>query len=96
MIVVNSIICIAVSLNSRIIISSFLYTFISIFSLKIINLVYNYLSSIYFDKLTFILGIIFVLMVIVYELFVTVRLLEIVLKKNGGVKANGKSWKWKE
>lgn len=96
MILINSGISIIVSLNIRMIISTVLYTFISIFSLKIINLVYNYLSSIHFDRLTFILGMIFVLMVIIYELFVTVRLLEIVLKKNGGVKFDGKSRKPKE
>lgn len=88
LILINILISIIVSLNIRVSISNIIYSLISIFSLKIINIVYTYLSSIYYDRLTFILGAIFVLMVIVYELFITFRLTEIVLKyknKLGGV-----------
>lgn len=91
MIITNTIISIVVSLNLHMIIGIVIYTCISIFSLKIVNLVYNYLSSIYYDRLTFVLGMIFVCMIIVYELFITFRQLEMVLKKNGGVKNDGKS-----
>lgn len=94
LIIVNVIISLIVSLNLKIFIVNFVYTIISIFSLKIINLVYNYLTNIYYDRLTFILGIIFVLMIIVYELFITFRLTEIVLKnKNnlGGIRHGRKS-----
>ena len=81
MIIINSLISMIVSVNLHIICSNLVYTIISVFSLKIINLVYNYLNSIYYDTLTFILGAIFVLMIIVYELFVTFRQLEIIVKK---------------
>ena len=96
LIIVNNIIVIFVSLNIRLIISNLLYSTISIFSLKIINLIYNYLFYIYYDNLTFILGVIFILTIIVFEMFITVRLFEIVLKNIkalGGVSKNGKSRK---
>lgn len=96
LIIINNIVAMVVSLNYRVIISNVLYSVISIFSLKIINLVFNYLSLIYYDRLTFILGVIFVLMIIVFEMFITVRLFEIVLKTIkplGGVKKDGKSRK---
>ena len=93
MIIVNTLISIITSLNVHMILGSIIYSFISIFSLKIVDLVYNYLSSIYYDRLTFVLGIIFVIMVIIYEMFVTFRQLEIVLKKNGGIKNARKSRK---
>lgn len=93
MIIANAVISMIVSLNIHMIFSSIVYTFISIFSLKIINLVYNYLTSIYYNRLIFILAIIFIIMVIIYELFITFRQLEIVLRKNGGAKKNGKSKK---
>ena len=85
MILINSLILMIVSVNFHIIFSNILYTSISVFALKIINLVYNYLYSVYYDRLTFLLGAVFVLLIIVYELFVTFRQLEIVVKKNGGV-----------
>lgn len=78
--IVNIVISIIISLNIRVSISNIIYSLMSIFSLKIVNIVYTYLSSIYYDRLTFVLGAIFVLMVIVYELFITFRLTEIVLK----------------
>lgn len=93
MIIINTIISLITSLNVHMMLGSIIYSFISIFSLKIVNLVYNYLSSIYYDRITFILGIIFVIMILIYELFVTFRQLEIVLKKNGGVKNGRKSRK---
>lgn len=96
LIIINNIITIIISMDISVIVANIIYSIISIFSLKIINLVYNYLSLIYYDRLTFILGIIFVLMIIVYELFITVRLFEIVLNKVkpiGGKKRNGKSRK---
>ena len=93
MIIINSLISIITALNIHMILSLIIYSCISIFSLKIVNLVYNYLSSIYYDRLIFILGIIFCVMIIFYEMFVTFRLLEIVLKKNGGIKNARKSRK---
>ena len=93
-IAINVIISCIVSLKPRLIISNIIYSLISVFSLKIINLVYNYLFNIYYDKLTFILSIIFVLMLIVYELFITFRLTEIVLKYNKmEVQKNGRKSK---
>jgi hypothetical protein len=74
-----------ISVNLHIILLNVVYTFVSIFALKIINLVYNYLHSVYYDRLTFILGVIFVLLIIVYELFITFRQLEVVVRKKGGV-----------
>ena len=94
LILINIFISIIVSLNIKVSVSNIIYSIISIFSLKIVNIVYTYLSSIYYDRLTFILGAIFVLMVIVYELFITFRLTEIVLKnkdKLGGIKYGRKS-----
>lgn len=93
MIIINSLISMIVSVNLHIICSNLVYTIISVFSLKIINLVYNYLNSIYYDTLTFILGAIFVLMIIVYELFVTFRQLEIIVKKKWGDFLNGRTSK---
>lgn len=93
--VINTIISMIVSLDLKIIIGNSIYTIISIFSLKIISLVYNYLSLIYYDRLTFILGLIFTIMVCIYEFFIMFRLTEIVLKNKkfvGGLK-NGKSRK---
>lgn len=96
LIIFTSLVSIIVSLNPHVIFGNTVYTAISIFSLKIINLVYNYLSFVYYDRLTFILGVIFVLMVIIYELFITIRQIEIVVKNVkplGGVKNAGKSRK---
>lgn len=93
--IINTLISMIVSLDVKVIISNLVYTIISIFSLKIISLVYNYLSYIYYDKLTLILGLIFTIMVCLYELFIMFRLTEIVLKNKkfvGGLK-NGKSRK---
>ena len=93
MIVINSIISIVVCRDIHMIFSSIIYNLLSIFSIIIINSVYNYLYFIYYDSLTFILGVIFVIMVIVYELFITFRQLEIIVKKNGGVLNGRKSTK---
>lgn len=82
LIATNVIISCIVSLKLKIILSNIIYSLISCFSLKIINLVYTYLTNIYYDRLTFILAIIFILMVIVYQLFITFRLTEMILKYN--------------
>lgn len=96
LLIISTLISMIVSLDIKLIINNTVYTLISIFSLKIINLVYNYLTLIYYNRLTFILGIIFILMVLVFELFITFRLIEIVLKNKkfvGGLKKDGKSRK---
>lgn len=81
-IIINTLISMIVSLDFHIIISNIIYSAISIFSLKIINLVYVYLSTIYYDRMTFILGSGFVLMIMVYEIFISFRQIELLLKKS--------------
>jgi len=78
LIIVNAVISVITALNIHMLISTIIYDTISIISLKILSLVYNYLENIYYNKLTFILGIIFLLLLNVYEIYVTFRQVEIV------------------
>ena len=73
--------------------STLLYSAISIASLKIVSLTYNYLQNVYYDRMTFILASIFVLLLVVYEIYVTFRQVEIVMKKGKGDDKNeSKQW----
>lgn len=84
LIIVNSVISIITALNVHMLLSTLLYSAISIASLKIVSLTYNYLQNVYYDRMTFILASIFVLLLVVYEIYVTFRQVEIVMKKGKG------------
>ena len=86
LIIVNGIIGIIVSLDFHMLISTILYDVIGVIALKILSLLYNYLENIYYDRLTFILGCIFILLLSVYEIYVTFRQIEIVFSKSEGGK----------
>ena len=91
LIIVNGVISIITSLNIHMLLSTILYSAISILSLKIVSLTYNYLANIYYDRMTFILACIFILLLVVYEIYVTFRQVEIVMKKSkGGIKDGAK------
>ena len=90
LIIVDGVISVITALNLHMLISTIIYDVISIVALKIVSLIYNYLENIYYDRLTFILGCIFVLLLIVYEVYVTFRQIEIVVNKDEGGQEDGR------
>lgn len=88
MIIINSIICIFLSLNIHIIIAEIIYTTITLVVLILLNLVSTYLLKINYDTMTNALSIVFRGTIFVYLLFISIRKLELVLKKNKYVRRN--------
>ena len=88
MIIFNSIIGIILSFNLHFIIAEIIYTFITLVVLVLLNLVNTFLNNISYDKMTYILSLVFMGTIVVYLLFISVRKLEIVLKKNKYVRRN--------
>ena len=88
MIIFNSIIGIILSFNLHFIIAEIIYTFITLVVLVLLNLVNTFLNNISYDKMTYILSLKFMGTIIVYLLFISVRKLELILKKNKYVRRN--------
>lgn len=88
MIAVNAIVSIVLSFNLHLIIAEIIYTSITLFGLILLNLVNTFLNNISYDKMTYILSLIFMGTIVVYLLFTSVRKLELVLKKNKYVRRN--------
>ena len=88
MIAFNSIVSIILSFNLHLILAEIVYTFITLFVLILLNLVNTFLTNINYDKMTYILSLIFMGTIVVYLLFTSVRKLELVLKKNKYVRRN--------
>ena len=88
MIAFNSIVSIILSFNLHLILAETVYTFITLFVLILLNLVNTFLTNINYDKMTYILSLIFMGTIVVYLLFTSVRKLELVLKKNKYVRRN--------
>lgn len=88
MIAFNSIVSIILSFNLHLIFAEIIYTFITLFVLILLNLVNTFLTKINYDKMTYILSLIFMGTIVVYLLFTGVRKLELVLKKNKYVRRN--------
>ena len=81
MIIVNSLVSLGISLNSSIIVFDVFHTAITVIVLKLFSLIYNYLFNIYYTRIVFILGILFMLMIVIYVLFVTYRKLELIFHR---------------
>lgn len=88
MIVVNSVIGIIVSFNFHLIVAEIIYTSITLLVLTLLNLINTFLTKISYDTITHILSITFMITIVVYLLFISVRKLELVLKKNKYVRRN--------
>ena len=88
MIAFNSIVSIILSFNLHLIIAEIIYTFITLLGLTLLNLVNTFLTKINYDTMTYILSLVFMGTIVVYLLFISVRKLEIVLKKNKYVRRN--------
>ena len=88
MIIFNALISIVLSFNLHLIIAEVIYTSITLLVLTLLNLVNTYLNKISYDNITYILSIIFMITIGVYLLFISVRKLELVLKKNKYVRRN--------
>jgi len=81
MIIVNSLVSLGISLNSSIIVFDIFHTTITVLILKLFSLIYNYLFNIYYTRVIFVLGILFMLMIVIYVLFVTYRKLELIFHR---------------
>lgn len=88
MIAFNSIVSIILSFNLHLIVAEIIYTFITLLGLTLLNLVNTFLTKINYDTMTYILSLVFMGTIVVYLLFISVRKLEIVLKKNKYVRRN--------
>ena len=84
----NSFISIVLSFNIHLIIAEVIYSFITILVLTLLNLVNTYLNNISYDFLTHVLSILFMITIFVYLCYISVRKLELVLKKNKYVRRN--------
>ena len=82
MLIINSIISIIICFDIQIIGYDIMYTIASVVMLKIFNLIYTYLSNIYYERIIFILGILFLIMIIVYSIFITIRKMEMIVNKS--------------
>ena len=88
MIAFNSIVSIILSFNLHLIVAEIIYTFITLLGLTLLNLVNTFLTKINYDTMTYILSLVFMGTIVVYLFFISVRKLEIVLKKNKYVRRN--------
>ena len=82
LLIANSVVSIIMSLDIHLVGYDILYTVISVIILKVFSLIYNYLDTIYYNRVIFVLGIVFLLMIIIYAFFITIRKIEIIIKKN--------------
>lgn len=69
------------SLNVSVIISNIIYTSISIILLWLLEIVHNYTYFILYDSYTVFLKILFMILIIVYAIFISIRREELLLKK---------------
>lgn len=88
MFIVNALATILVCFNLHIIIAEVVYTSITVVILTLLNLVNTFLTQVNYDKMTHILSIVFLCAIVVYTFYVSVRKLELVLKKNRFVRRN--------
>lgn len=88
MIIVNALATILVCFNLHLIIAEVVYTSITVVILTLLNLVNTFLTEVNYDKMTHILSIVFLCTIVVYTFYVSVRKLELVLKKNRFVRRN--------
>ena len=77
----NTLISASVSLNIRTILFDIFYLLITLSSLKIFSLIYNYLNEVYYSKIVYILSLIFMAMILFYGIFITIRKIELILYK---------------
>ena len=88
MILFNALVTILMAFDIHIIISEIIYTGISVVVLKLLSLIDIYLTNVNYNVLTHSLSIIFLLTIIVYSCFISVRKLELLLRKNKFVRRN--------
>ncbi len=81
MLIANTLISASVSLNIRTILFDIFYLLITLSSLKIFSLIYNYLNEVYYSKIVYILSLIFMAMILFYGIFITIRKIELILHK---------------
>ena len=81
MLIANTLISASVSLNIRTILFDIFYLLITLSSLKIFSLIYNYLNEVYYSKIVYILSLIFMAMILFYGIFITIRKIELILYK---------------
>ncbi|MDD6272452.1 MAG: hypothetical protein ACI33S_05545 [Bacilli bacterium] len=80
LIVINTFLSLCISLNIHIILFDILYAFVTIACLKLYSLVYIYINEIYYDKNVLILSVLFMIMILIYGLFITMRKTELILR----------------
>lgn len=80
LIIINTFLSLCISLNIHMILFDILYAFVTIVCLKLYSLVYIYINEIYYDKNVLILSIIFMIMILIYGLFITIRKIELILR----------------
>lgn len=88
MFIINSVIAIIFSMNFHLIITELLYSSINIVVLTLLSLVNTFLTSVNYDKMTYILSVVFSCAIVVYSFFCAMRKVEITLKKNKFVRRN--------
>ncbi|MBQ4263462.1 MAG: hypothetical protein IJB83_04415 [Bacilli bacterium] len=88
MIIFNSLITIIISLNIRMILLKIISTSITLLVLKLLSLINTYINNINYNVQTHILNIVFLITIIIYSCFVSIRELELLLKKNIYVRRN--------
>ena len=81
MLIANTLISASVSLNIRTILFDIFYLLITLSSLKIFSLIYNYLNEVYYSKIVYILSLIFMAMILFYGIFITIRKIKLILYK---------------
>lgn len=88
MILFNCGISILFSFDIHLIFSEILYTSISVVVLKLLSLINIYLTNVSYDKMTHVLSIVFLITIIIYLMFSSVRKMDLLLKKHKYVKGN--------
>ena len=88
MFIINALVTIILSLKIHIIVAEIIYTSVTVGLITLLNLINTFLTTVNYDKMTHILSIVFLCTIIVYAFFITVRKLELVLKKNRFVRRN--------
>ncbi len=78
-ILINVISCIG-SFNIKIIFLNIIYTFISALLFILLSLVNNYLTNVIFDDKVYILKILFMILILFFVFYITIRKLEILVK----------------
>lgn len=88
MFVINSIIAMIFSMNFHLIITELIYSSINIVVLTLLSLVNTFLTSVNYDKMTYILSVVFSCAVVAYAFFCATRKIELTLKKNKYIRRN--------